>query len=200
MSASFSHSQYMVRRQVFRLFGGAFHVYDASGSLVLYSEMKRFKLKEDIRLYTGEDMQTEVLTIQARQILDFAAAYDVVDPATNERIGALKRRGFKSLLKDEWIVMDAYDAEIGAIKEDRLVLAMTRRLFDFVPYLNLLPNPIPQAYHVQIGESHVCTFKQNFNPFVMKLAVDFSPDTVGLFDRRLGIAAAILLCAVEGKE
>ena len=58
-------------------------------------KQKAFKLKEDIRLYTGEDMQTEVLSIQARQVLDFSAAYDVIDSATRMKVGALKRKGMR---------------------------------------------------------------------------------------------------------
>lgn len=185
----FGHSTYLVRRKVLKLVGGAFHIYDPMGELVFYSRMKAFKLKEDIRIYTGEDMQAEVLTIKARQILDFAAAYDVVDPTTNEKVGVLKRKGFKSLMRDEWIFMDTGDREIGTIKEDSLFFV--RRF---------LRNLIPQKYYGEIGGTPVCTFKQNFNPFVMKITLDFSQDTGGLLDRRLGIAAAVLLCAIEGKQ
>jgi hypothetical protein len=46
----------------------------------------------------------------------------------------------------------------------------------------------------------VLTFQQNFNPFLAKIDLDFSSDVNGLLDRRLGIAAAILLCAIEGKQ
>ncbi len=191
ISERFSHSTYLVRRKILKLFGGAFHIYDPSGQVVFYSKMKAFKLKEDIRLYTGEDMQTEVLTIKARKILDISAAYDVVDTATQQKIGALKRKGLKSLLVDEWIIMDANDREIGFIKEDSVLLATVRRF---------LTNLIPQTYFGEIGGTPVCTFKQNFNPFVVKVTLDFSPDINRLLDRRLGIAAAVLLCAIEGKQ
>ena len=122
MSGNFSHQKYLVRRKILKLFGAVFHIYDPDGNVAFYSKMKAFKLKEDIRLYTGEDMQEEVLTIKARKILDFSSAYDVVDPTTNEKVGALKRKGLKSILKDEWIFMDAGDSEIGLIKEDRYPL------------------------------------------------------------------------------
>jgi hypothetical protein len=46
----------------------------------------------------------------------------------------------------------------------------------------------------------VCLFKQNFNPFIMKISLDYSMDTNRLLDRRLGIAGAILLCAIEGRQ
>ena len=80
-------SEYTIRRQVFKLFGAAFHVYDGSGKLVGYSKQKAFKLKEDIHVYTDEGMSTEVLTIQARSIVDFSAAYDIVDARSGERTG-----------------------------------------------------------------------------------------------------------------
>lgn len=191
MSEHFDHYSYLVRRKVLKLFGGAFHVFDPDGNLIFYSQMKAFKLKEDIRLYTSEDMQDEILLIQARQVLDFAAAYDVIDSKTGQKIGALKRKGFKSILQDEWIFMDASDNEIGFLREDNMALALIRRF---------LCNLIPQKYHCEINGTPVCTMKQNFNPFVMKIHVDFSQDLNKLLDRRLGLAAAILLCAIEGKQ
>lgn len=188
---AFTHESYLVRRKILKLFGAAFHIYDPNGKVVFYSKMKAFKLKEDIRLYTGEDMQTEVLTIIARHIIDFSAAYDVIDPATNTKVGVFKRKGLKSILKDEWIIMDAEDREIGFIKEDSMLLALIRRF---------LMNIIPQKYYGELGGEKVCLFKQNFNPFVMKINLDFSMDRKGLLDRRLGIAGAVLLCAIEGKQ
>ena len=187
----FAGSRYLVRRKVLKLFGGAFHVYDAAGQLAFYSQLKAFKLKEDIRLFTGEDMRTEVLRIQARQVLDIAATYDVYDSATGEKVGALRRKGLKSIIKDEWLVLDAQDREVGKITEDSLALALIRRF---------LTNLIPQKYYAEVRGREVCTFKQRFNPFVMKVELDFGPDPTRTFDRRLGLAATILLCAIEGRQ
>lgn len=185
------HAQYTVRRKVLQLLGATFHIYDPNNQVVMYSKMKAFKLKEDIRLYTGEDMQAELMTIQARQILDISATYDVTDTQTGQKVGALKREGLKSMIKDEWTILDVNDAPIGKIKEESTWLALVRRL---------LVNLIPQTYNVDIGGTPVATMKQNLNPFVTKITVDFTPDTGGLLDRRLGIAAAVLMCAVEGKQ
>jgi hypothetical protein len=187
----FGHQTYLVRRKVFKIFGGAFHIYDPTGQVAFYSALKAFKLKEDIRLFTGEDMQTEVLVIQARSVLDIAATYDVYDSATNEKVGALRRKGLKSILKDEWIFLDPSDREIGLVKEDSLALALVRRF---------LLNIFPQTFVAEMNGAPVCVMKQRFNPFILKLEVDFSPDVNGQLDRRLGIAAAILLSAIEGRQ
>ena len=96
----FSHQSYTIRRKVFKIFGAAFHIYDPNNNVVFFSDMKAFKLKEDITIFTGEDKREPVLTIKARQILDISAVYDVFDPRTNEKVGALKRKGLKSIFKD----------------------------------------------------------------------------------------------------
>jgi hypothetical protein len=74
MSPRYQHETYMIRRKFFQLFGGTFHVYGPNDELVFFSKQKRFKLKEDIRLYSDESATEEVLTIHARSWLDFAAA------------------------------------------------------------------------------------------------------------------------------
>src|SRR6185503_2141712 len=105
--------------------------------------------REDIRLYTGEDMTSELLTIQARQIIDFSAAYDVVDPRTRGKVGALKRKGLKSMLRDEWVVLDPYDREVGLIQEDSTALALVRRFIEVVSMF------LPQKYHASVGGREV---------------------------------------------
>lgn len=187
----FNHSTYLVRKKILSLVGGSFEIFDAQGNLVLYSKMKAFKLKEDIRLYTGADMADEVLAIKARRIMDFSGTYDVVDSRTGERVGALQRSGWRSMLRDQWVIRDAGDNEIGSIQEENTVLAVVRRF---------VTNMIPQTFLVQIAGAPVAEFKQNFNPFVTKLTLDFSGDVQHRLDRRLGIAAGVLLCAIEGKQ
>ncbi len=182
---------YLIRRKVLTLVGAQFHVFDPNGQVVMFSKMKAFKLREDIRLYTGEDMQNELITIQARNIVDFSAAYDVVDAVTGEKVGALKRKGFKSIIKDEWMILDANDNQIGSIKEDNTGLALLRRF---------LTNLIPQSFDIEINGQAVAECRQRFNPFIMKLEVDFAKDAGHILDRRLGLAAGILLCAIEGRQ
>lgn len=188
MYGGFAHSSYLVRKQMLTLAGGIFRIFGPDGNLVFYSKLKAFKLREDIRLYTGEDMSTEVLTIKARQIFDVSASYDVVDAATGEKVGVLQRKGLKSIIKDEWIIMNAAEQQIGLIKEDGL--AILRRFINF----------IPQKFHAEVNGTQVCTYKQNFNPFTFKLTVEFDATKGDLYDKRLGLAAAILLTAIEGRQ
>ena len=191
MNPIFQHSSYLLKRQAISL-TGKFRFYDPLGNLVMFSEQKMFKLREDIRVYSDESKTQEVLSIKARQIMDFSASYDVVDTAMNQKVGALRRKGLRSILRDEWEVLDANDNMIGLIFEDSIGLALLRRF--------LLGSWLPQNYDITLGQTRVGDLRQNFNLFRYELNLDFSMDTARMLDRRLGIAAGTLLAAVEGKE
>ncbi len=190
MNSAFSFNKYLLKRQVFAL-AGKFRFYDPSGGLVLFSEQKMFKIREDIRVYSDESKTQEVLMIKARQIMDFSAAYDVVDSTTGQKVGALRRKGLASILRDEWEVLDVSDNVIGKLFEDSMGMAMLRRF---------LSGLIPQNYDITIGTDRVADLKQPFNPFSYQLELDFSMDINRRLDRRLGLAAGILLAAVEGRQ
>jgi len=191
MRTAFQHNQYLLKRQVFAL-TGKFRVYDPAENLVLFSEQKMFRLREDIRVYSDESKSQELLTIQARQIIDFSAAYDVMDATTGEKVGVLRRKGLASLLRDEWEVLDASDQLRGLLFEDSVGLALLRRL--------LLGSLLPQNYDITFGETRVADLRQRFNLFRYELDLDFSMDAARTLDRRLGIAAGILLATIEGKQ
>jgi uncharacterized protein YxjI len=191
MNAIFQFPTYLLKRQAIAL-TGKFRFYDPAGRLVLFSEQKMFRLREDIRVYDSEDKSREVLSIKARQIMDFSAAYDVVDTELNQKVGVLRRKGLRSLLRDEWDVLDANDRLIGQLFEDSVGLALLRRF--------LLGSWLPQNYDLTIDGTRVADLKQNFNLFRYELNLDFSMDTTHRFDRRVGIAAGILLAAIEGKQ
>lgn len=190
MNPAFQFNQYVLKRQVFAL-AGKFRFYDPSGKLVLFSEQKMFKLREDIRVFSDETKTQEVLMIKARQIIDFSTAFDVVDSGTGQKIGALRRKGLASLLRDEWEILDTSDNVIGSLFEDSMGLALIRRF---------LSNLVPQNYDMTMGTERVADLKQNFNPFTYQLNLDFSMDINKRLDRRLGIAAGILLAAIEGRQ
>ena len=190
MNPIFQHQKYLLKRQVFAL-AGTFRVFDPMENLVMFSQQKMFKLKEDIRVYGDENKSQEVLSIQARQIIDFSAAYDVVDSAMNQKVGTLRRKGWSSMLRDEWQVLDTNDNQIGVLFEDSMGLAMLRRF--------LLGSWLPQNYDIAFGEQRAADLKQRFNLFRYELDIDMSM-SMGQLDPRMGIAAGILLAAVEGKQ
>ena len=185
---------FLLRRKFFKIFGQSFHVYDSNNQVCFFAKLKAFKLKEDIRIYADTNKQTELLRIQARSVIDFGTTYDIIDSSEDVKLGALRRKGLKSLFRDSWIILDTNDEEIGTLKEDGGALALLRRLGGFG---NLL---MPQTFNAEVNGQPVASFRQRRNPFIAKLDLDFSMDYQQLLDRRMGIAAALLIGAIEGQQ
>jgi len=190
MNKVFTHPYYHLKRQAIALTGKV-RYYDPSGSLVLFSEQKMFKLREDIRVYSDESKQRELLTIQARNIIDFSAAYDVFDPVENEKVGVLRRRGLRSIMRDKWEILGPEDDPIGYLEEDSAGMAFIRRF---------LTSLVPLNYDMFIAGQRVADIRQRFNLFRYEVDLDFRMDQNGLLDRRIGIAAALLLAIIEGRQ
>ena len=180
--------RYTLRRKVFKIFGAGFYILDPQAILIGYSAQKAFKLKEDIRLFADEAQTVLILSIKARQMIDFAACYDIVDERDGKRVGAARRRGFSSFVRDSWELLDENDAPIAHLQEDSLGLALLRRL---------LSGLIPQRFHIGAGAQAI-QIHQRLNPFIYKLDVSIPPDSE--LDRRLILAMVVLLAAIEGRQ
>jgi len=187
---AFQQSHYLFRRKVFKLFGGAFHVYDENGNLLFYSKQKAFKLREDFRGYSDEHLMEELLIIKTPQILDIGATYNVQDATTGEAIGAIRRKGLKSIIKDEWIFLSKEGREIGRLTESSISGALLSR------FINL----IPQTYVIVSADGReVAEIKQHFNPFVLKYSMTIVEPRPSI-DRRLLISSGILLAGIERRQ
>lgn len=188
---AFALDRYLFRRKFFSMINTDFFIEDTSGNTVLWGRKKGFKLKEDIRLFADAAMQQEVMAIAARSMLDFSGTYDVTDSQLQTRIGSVRRKGLRSLLRDEWHILGPAEEQIAIIQEDSQVLALVRRF---------LTELVPQSFHVLIGGTPVAEFKQQFNPIKFRLNLDFSLDARQQLDRRLGLAAATLVGTIEGRQ
>jgi uncharacterized protein YxjI len=191
MDQAFQYDSYLLKRQFFAL-TGKLRLYNPRNELVLYVEQKLFRLKEDIRVYGDEAKTREVLLIKARTIIDFSAAYDIIDALEGRKVGVLRRKGLKSMVRDEWDVLDENDRFVGVLFEDSVARALLRRI--------LLGVLLPQSYDLIVGDTPVAQYRQRFSPFLYQMDFDFGMDPGGRLDRRLGVAAAVLLAIIEGRQ
>lgn len=180
-------SKYVAQKALFSFLGSTFRIYSTDNQLRFFVKQKAFKLKEEIVVYADEGQTQPRLRIRARNILDFSATYDVVDEA-GEKVGALRRQGLKSLLRDSWLLLGTNDEEIGKIEEDSGIMALIRRF---------ITNLIPQTFHVTLGGQPAGVLRQRFSFFRLVYDVDFSSSTL---DPRLGVASTVLLLAIEGRQ
>lgn len=191
MDPAYLHRHYLLKRQVLAL-TGTFRIFGPTAELLFFSRQKMFRLKEDIRVYSDAASTRQVLQITARQIIDFSATYDVTDTITNTLVGAIQRKGWRSLARDEWLFLSPSAEPLAMMQEDSLLRALLRRF--------LLGAWLPLDYHItspsfgEIGAIH-----QRFNLLRYELELNLSGLSAQL-DPRLAVAALILLGAIEGRQ
>ena len=189
------NEKYTIRRKVFKIFGAAFHVYDEHGSVVGYCKQKAFKLKEDLKLYTSEDMSDMLLSLQAKSIIDFSSTYTVALP-DGTSLGSLRRKGMKSsFLRDEWIMFSESGEELGIIRETGSLAPLIRRYIEAAAFL------FPQRYElIRNTDSKVIGhFRQHFNPFIYRLGIAILEEDDGI-DELYILGSACLISAIAGRQ
>ncbi|WZO96926.1 hypothetical protein EP7_003933 [Isosphaeraceae bacterium EP7] len=186
--------QFQARRKIFTLLGAQFHLRAFDGTLLAYSRQKAFRLKEDIRVFADEAQSHELLRIKSDRIIDFSASYHVYDAQTNECFGSLRRKGWSSLFRDKWEILDADGVVRGRVTEDSGWKAFFRRFNEMLALL------MPQTFHIEVDGRNVATVAGRFNWFTQSFDVELSQDADSIMPRPLTIAMVILLLAVEGKQ
>ncbi len=116
-------------------FSNDFTATDATPKVVAYVKQKLFKLKESVKVFSDET-RTEVLyEINADRWLDFSAAYKFTDAKTGKVIGKVARKGWRSLWKAEYDVVDQHDQLQYKIKEDNAMTKVFDSLLGEIPIL-----------------------------------------------------------------
>ncbi|MHB9112339.1 MAG: hypothetical protein ACYC4D_06890 [Thermoleophilia bacterium] len=191
MDAQMLSQPLKVRRKSALKIGHEVFIADQSDNVLLWIKQKGFKLKETIHVYSDPSKAEERLSIQARKVMDFNAAFDVTDSQTGEKIGGMRRKGWSSMIQDEWQILDVDDNQIGSIHEDTKLMALLRR------FLTAL---IPQNYEFKVNGETVAQLKQHFNPFLFKGEFQMEPQGSEKLDPRLATAGIVLLMIMEGRQ
>ena len=190
MSGVLDLNQYMIKEKFWKIFGNKFWFEDVNEKRYGFCEQKRFKLKEDIRIYVDESKSHEWLKIKQKQMVDAWGGYDIMDSVSGEHIGTVRRKFWASVLRTRWHLLDAAGNEVGMLIEDSMGYALVRRIF--------LGRLLPKKFHIEIGGGgEFVTMRQMFNPFIKKLVVNIPPSHP--LDRRFIAGLAIVIAAIDGR-
>lgn len=104
----------------------------SEGQLLAFAEQKRMKLKEEVVFFADPSKNRRVFSFKARQRLDVSAEHDVYDEYGNV-LGYFSKQFGASLLRSTWNLSAPGIDAVG--QERRPVIAILRRLWDFIPYV-----------------------------------------------------------------
>ncbi|ORT57873.1 hypothetical protein [Streptomyces sp. CB03238] len=169
------------------------------GGVVAFAEQKRFKLKEEITLWTGEDRSEVLGGFKARQVVDLGATYDVTGP-DGASIGTFRKDAKASLLRSTWHLTQGSEGEEPAVKgtERSLGIALARRGWEVVDAVLPFPLPVPFVYHfdfVRDGGQPVMSVERKIG-FRDQYAIRIQHPAL---DRRLALCMAVALDALQSR-
>jgi uncharacterized protein YxjI len=182
-------NQYLIREKFWKIFGNKFRIMDEQDNLYGFCEQKRFKIKEDIRVYDDENKNNEWLVIKQKNFIDAWGGFDIYDPNAGVLLGTVRKKFWNSILRTRWELLDSEGQNIGVLEEDSLGYALVRRTF-----LGILPKKY--TLHT-IGSNVPITMRQKFNPIIKKLVVNIPPEHP--FDRRYIAGLALVIAALDGR-
>jgi hypothetical protein len=162
-----------------------------------FVEQARFKFKEDIRFYADDRKTTEVMRIRARQVFDPWATYDVT--AGGEKIGEIQKAFGRSLLRSTFLI-HAPGGTVTAY-EQSLPVAVLRRGVGLVPFIGDFADWLPIPYHFVFERDHqrLGVHTRRFGRLRDVYDIDMSADATRSFDRRLVLAAAVGMDALQAR-
>ena len=182
-------NQYLIREKFWKIFGNKFRIMDEQDNLYGFCDQKRFKIKEDIRVYDDENKNNEWLVIKQKNFIDAWGGFDIYDPNAGVLLGTVRKKFWNSILRTRWELLDSEGQNIGVLEEDSLGYALARRTF-----LGILPKKY--TLHT-IGSDVPITMRQKFNPIIKKLVVNIPPEHP--FDRRYIAGLALVIAALDGR-
>ena len=118
------------------------------GHLLAFAEQKRMKLKEEVTFFADESRSRAVFSFKARQRLDVHAEHDVFDEYGNV-LGSFSKQFGASLLRSTWNLSVPGLQAVG--RERRPVIAILRRIWDFIPYIGDVW--VPFVFHFDFLDS-----------------------------------------------
>ena len=207
MTANFdvnAHDVFLLRQQwtmvINRYFFSLPDAEGKEGQPVAFVEQKRFKFKEDIRFYTDETKRIEVLRIKARQRFDPAARYDITTP-DGEKVGEIQKAFGASLLRSTYVLFDANGVETCQAHERSMPVALMRRAVNFVPYVGQWADWLPIPYHFVFTRGDKVLVNHTRQPWKLTdhYVIDCTPDAERTLDRRLVLAAAVGMDALQAR-
>lgn len=164
-----------------------------------FVHQKRFAFKEKFELFTGEDKSAVAATIQARQVLDFGARYDIADPA-GQRLGVIGKDFSKSLLRSTWQIFSPDEsAVIATVRERSLPVAIIRRIWTAVPVIGDIPFPVKYHFEFITPDGRVAGNYQKTSLIMDYYQIDIDDQLAATTDWRVFIGLGIMLDALQSR-
>jgi hypothetical protein len=176
---------YRIKRPFWSWFERTFRVYSPDGQLFMLVKHPILKLREEFMVYADEGKTRPILRVKSRQMIAINFTYDVFDAENGALLGSIQKRGWKSIVRDKFIILSPTGDEIGQAEEQGA--SLLRR---FIPLLT-------SKHAITINGNQVGFVRQIFRFFIREFDVTLEPSQV---DPRFVLAIALLALMAEARR
>jgi uncharacterized protein YxjI len=190
--------QRLLVRQRVRLMVNQYEVHTegpggSEGEMVAFAQQKRMAFKEQVTLYTDASKKFVFGGFKARRRIDLSATYDVTDH-NGAPIGNFRKDFKRSLLSSTWH-LEQPNLGVTTGTERNQGVAILRRVWGFIPYVEMLPFAWPYHFDFSAGDQVVFSVEKKFG-LRDKYVIELKDPRL---DRRLVIAQAVALDALQSR-
>jgi uncharacterized protein YxjI len=191
------HDRFTIRQR-FRLVINEYEVGLPDEPPFCFVQQKRFAWKEDLRFFSDGSRSQELMRILARQRFDPAATYDVTLP-DGRKLGEFQKRFGASLLRSTYEIRGPRGTV--TVQERNVLVALFRRLVGFVPYVGQYADWLPIPYHFTYTHEgrEIGVHRRRVGSLRDVYDLDLSADADRVLDRRLALATAVGLDALQAR-
>ncbi|MFI1772199.1 hypothetical protein [Thalassobellus citreus] len=169
---------------------------DSLGITIAFVKQKMFKLKEDVLVYNNESKQEIQYRIKADRWIDFSAAYSILN-RSNKEIGKVARKGWKSIWKAEYELIDQHQKLQYHIREDNAWVKVLDSLIGEIPILGFFTGYLfnPSYSVLDLNDKPIVRLKKEASFFGRKFELSKLNDIDSDDEERiiLGLMMMVLL-------
>jgi len=180
-----TQSRYTIKRNFWSFFERIFRVLTPDGQVIMYVKHPLLRLREEFQVFADEARTRLLMIVKSKQVIAINFAYDITDAADGHVMGTVQKRGFKSIVRDKFLILDPAGTEIGYMEEQGA--SIMRRIFPF----------LTSKHAIFIGGQQVAYIKQRFRFFNKEFDVEMTP---GAADPRFVLACALLALIAEARR
>ncbi|MGH8903835.1 MAG: hypothetical protein ACRDYA_19705 [Egibacteraceae bacterium] len=169
----------------------------SEGAPLAYVRQKRMKIREEIEFFADEGQTVPLMRLEARKVFEFRGRTEVQLP-DGVVIGQLQKVFGASLLRSAWQVLDAEGKVVATARESSMVIAVLRRVWDLVPFVEYIPVRPPFHFDLFVGDRKVGRYTRLL-AFRDRYVMDLSDDPERIVDRRVAMAFCIALDALQDR-
>ena len=168
---------------------------DKPGDLLATCQQKRMTFREEATFYADRERTQRLFRFKSRKKVDVSGVTDVFD-TDDQPVGKFRKDFTTSLLRSTWYLSQPDLGECQG-QERNQVVAVLRRIFTFVPFLDDLPIWLPYHFDFTTADGKpVMNVERKFASLRDAYRVTLHDPAL---DRRLAVAMAVALDVLQSR-